>query len=145
MDKNECGVCYNVYDTFKNFIYLNCFHKVCLDCYNRIKTDNYVQYPFCRKKFDIDNIIVKSVEYETITILRNTRANPQLSSQSYTNEFELLEKLRKDKNFRRREIREKDKEKSNIYGKKSIPVKEKDYHKSNHHIDDNDLQFEIDQ
>lgn len=139
MDKNECGVCYTVYDTFKNFKFIDCGHKVCLECYNRIK-DVDCRCPFCRFKFDPENIVVKSFEYETITIRRERRVNPQLMSQSYTTDFEELERLRKDKNYKRQQIREKEKEKSLKYGKKSNQPKEKDYHKSNHH---QDLQFEM--
>lgn len=60
-NQNEtCGICYDKILTGKVVKTLDCKHKICKECYNRLKTK---KCPYCRKEINIPSIYKEPILY----------------------------------------------------------------------------------
>ena len=110
MDK-ECEICYNKFNNFLCFKYLKCGHSTCTQCYlNIMKTTK--KCPFCRKKITEEQCSQSLPE----PLIQQPRI-PLEEREEYD--------ITNTRQYRRMKRREKEKEKSAVFGKKANRVCDK--------------------
>jgi len=108
MDR-ECEICYTKYNNFLCFKYLKCGHSTCTQCYlNIIKTTK--KCPFCRKKITEEQCS-QSLPEPLIQQRTNIERREPLVDRNTFN-------IENTRQYRRMKKREKEIDKSEVWGKK---------------------------